>query len=97
MNLSSVLGFSGVRLAQTVVTMHFFLWPVVVYVFIFCFCPLFICPSLIDACILIHLLTYDPDKYIGPVQRRHKHNRTEMQLVLAMILLTNGSLRTITN
>ena len=31
-------------------------------------------------------LTYDPDKHIGLVQRRHDH-----KLVLAMILLTNGS------
>jgi len=44
MNLSSVPGFSGGRVAQSVV----FLWPVIVYVFTFCFFLLFVCSSLID-------------------------------------------------
>jgi hypothetical protein len=37
-------------------------------------------------------LTYHPEKQIGLVQIRHNH-----KLILARILLTNGSLRTITN
>ena len=37
-------------------------------------------------------INYDPDKHIDLAQRRHDH-----RLVLAMILLTNGSLRTFTN
>ena len=79
MNLSSFPGFSGVRVAQSVV----FLWPVIVYVFAF------LCDLRINS---QSFLTDDPDKNIGLAQRRHGH-----KLVLAMVLLTNGSLRTITN
>ena len=60
-----------------------FLWPVIVYIFAF----------LCDLRILVQsFFTDDPDKHIGLAQRRHGH-----KLVLAMVLLTNGSLRTITN
>ena len=50
MNLSSVPGFSGVRVAQSVV----FVLPVIVYVFAFYVCLLFVCSSLIYEYILIH-------------------------------------------
>ena len=43
------------------------------------------------------LLIYDPNKHIGLVQRRHKHNWTDMQFILAFILLKNGSFGTFTN
>ena len=61
-----------------------------------CFCILFlsiVCLFFIDLRIHSHsFLTYDPDKHIGLVQRRHDH-----KLVLAMILLTHGSLGIIIN
>jgi hypothetical protein len=75
MNLSSVPGFIGVRVAQSVV----FVWPVIVYAFAF------LCDLRIN---YQSFLTDDPDKYIGLVQGRHDH-----KLVIAMILLTNGSLK----
>ena len=87
MNLSSVPGFSGVRVTQSVVSVL----PV-----IFMFSHL--CLSIVglfffDLRIHSHsFLAYDPDNHIGLLRRRHDH-----KLVLAMILLINGSLGIITN
>jgi hypothetical protein len=92
MNQSSVPCLSGVHVAQSVALMQWFVDFVR------------IC-SLTSVCLFFFnlrinyylLLIYDPNQHIGLVQRRHKHNWTDMQLILAFILLKNGSLGTFTN
>jgi hypothetical protein len=82
MNQSSVSCLSGVHVAESVVFMQ---------CFVDC-CRNFsltnVCPFFFDLRINYYLLLIDdPNKHIGLVQRRHQHNWTDMQFILAFILL----------
>ena len=92
MNQSSVPCLSGVHVAQYVVFTQWF----VDFVRI---CSLtIVCLFLFDLRINYYLLLiYDPNKHIGLVQRRHKHNWTDMKFILTCMLLKNGSHGTFTN